>query len=1480
MGLDGLAARSSTPASSPCVWVAHPAIYRRPGEEFQRSFARFGNEPFSRDFGRSEITIWRTWRTRLQPQSWDARVQALGGWTLSNHHFYHIGSGILYRGDGRQVPTSLNGRVLRTVAGIPYGEGGNEPLTEGALATTVHIGVPIDVAVSPDGSFYFSSSACIFKVDRRGLIHHVIVNRTNACIYAGDQPNQAQSINPAGISLAPNGDLYVANHGNNGRGGNILRIRPDGSLSVVAGNGEQGFGGDGGPATEAAFFGPLDVAAAPDGSVYVADFYNQRVRHVGLDGIITTVAGGGEPADGVGDGGPATAAKLGSIRSIAVDQNGVLYIGHDHLAQAGVRVRRVGLDGAISTVVGGGAVLNQEDELGAETALPSALYALAVGPDNHLYVNDGNRIRMLGADGRMTTVAGTTQFGYSPDGTPITDARLAYPSIAFAPNGTLYLAEQNNGVIRAANLLQVDENEQEIVVPSRHGAEIYVFNQEGRHLRTQFALTGATLYRFNYDAGGRLTSITDASGNVTTIERDGAGQPTALAAPFGQRTTLTVNGDGYLTGVVAPADRRYAMTYHPANENGGGLLATFTTPNQEMSTFAYDAKGRLLEDVGPDGRRWLLSQDGNKVAMTSGGDRTTRFTSQARGPSYATQSSILPSGVEIVRDVYASGLISVTMPDQTRVQMREAYDPRWNGQVWLPGEFSSQTPGGIRFEQTLARAVEYQNDTLTDLKYITDTRTINGQSYTTVYDVGQRAVTSRSPSGRQSTLLFDEAGRIVRRQQGNLASASFSYDARGLLATLTLGEGGAARTFAIAYDANGQPQRFTDPLGRQTTLAVNDAGRPATQTRPDGAVTTYGYDANGNLTTITPPGRSAHRFTYNARGQVTSYTPPAVGNGDTTTTYAYDADGHLTGVTRPDGALTTSQYDGGGRLARLELGRGAIQYSYDNRSGRLTNIVAPGSISLTYAYDGPLLLESRWGGPVAGSVQRVYDRWHRVTRMSVGNQAVSYTYDGDGLVTQAGALRLSYDENGLPTASTLNNVATASTRNAFGESTNDSASVNGAPLYDVTYTRDALGRIVRKVEVIDGVAVTYDYTYDAAGRLSAAQRDGVAVAAYAYDANGNRLSGPNGEAGAYDAQDRMTSYGAASYTYNAAGDLAANTEAGQTTTYAYDELSNLLSVALPDGRTIGYLIDGRNRRVGKIVDGALVRGWLYQDARNPIAEVDGTGAVVSRFVYATRRNVPDYMVRGGITYRIISDERGSPRLVINASSGEIAQRLDYDAFGNVTQDTNPGFQPFGFAGGLYDADTGLVRFGARDYDAASGRWTTKDPQGPRGGVNLYQYALGDPNNFVDLRGRTPLPIPLTNTSGTAMSAGGSGGPGGIGEAPVSGDFEEDIDTEVDERFHPFPDLPALPDWDEETVPEFEIPLIDVCEPTNTSETADALDSEPDYLPEMTPLETLLQALLGAGVAAMLLGGGVAGAGAAATTGAGETAPLLLPALAF
>jgi RHS repeat-associated protein len=331
-------------------------------------------------------------------------------------------------------------------------------------------------------------------------------------------------------------------------------------------------------------------------------------------------------------------------------------------------------------------------------------------------------------------------------------------------------------------------------------------------------------------------------------------------------------------------------------------------------------------------------------------------------------------------------------------------------------------------------------------------------------------------------------------------------------------------------------------------------------------------------------------------------------------------------------------------------------------------------------------------------------------------------------------------QHGLVTASSLGVINSSTIYNTFGEPTNYMAKANGNPVYQVVFTRDALGRIGQKVETIEGSTDTYTYTYALGGELTSVQRNGTEIESYGYDDNDNRtnaaVSGVS-QAAAYDAQDRLIHYGNTSYTFNAAGQLVSRTTGAQVSHYQYDQLGNLLAIQLPNGTNIDYLVDGLDRRVGKKINGTLVSMLLYGDALRPVAELDASGAVISRFVYAGH-NVPIYLTKAGVTYRIVTDQVNSVRLVINAATGAIVQRLDYDSFGNVLHDSNPGFQPFGFAGGLYEPLTGLVRFGRRDYEPATGRWTTKDPLGFSGGSpNLYAYIRNRPIDSQDPKGLDP-----------------------------------------------------------------------------------------------------------------------------------------------
>ena len=688
-----------------------------------------------------------------------------------------------------------------------------------------------------------------------------------------------------------------------------------------------------------------------------------------------------------------------------------------------------------------------------------------------------------------------------------------------------------------------------------------------------------------------------------------------------------------------------------------------------------------------------------------------------------------------------------TAPDGTVTTQVQGPDPRFGMQAPLLKSLTVQTPLGLTSSLTTTRAVTLTTPSdLLSLATQTDTLVINGRQYQSTFTQAAKTLTTTTPTGRTSTVTLDAKGRVVQEQVTGLEPVAYAYDNFGRLSTITQGTGGNLRTFTLTYNSKNELSSIQDPLLRTVGLAYDLAGRITTQTLPDTRTIGYSYDANGNVTGITPPGKPQHQFGYTPVDLEQTYTPPDAGFSLRATQYAYNLDKQLTTVTRPDGQTIQLGYEPtGGRLSTLTLpGAQVTTYAYDSTTGTLANVTAPGA-TLSYTYDGSLLKQTTWAGTVAGSVSRNYDNNFRITSQSVnGGNTIAFGYDNDSLLTSAGSLIITRSpQHGLITNTTVGTVTDARSYNTFGELSSYTANVGGSPVFSTTYTRDKLGRITQKVDTVGATTDTYDYTYDSAGRLTQVQKNGGVVEAYTYDTNGNRLTAtlpPASATGTYDAQDRLLTYGQLQFTYTTNGELftKSNPTLGQTASFTYDVLGNLKTVVLPGGTTIEYVVDGQNRRIGKKVNGTLTTGWLYQNQLTPVAELDGTGAVVSRFVYGTKANVPDYLIKGGVTYRIVSDHLGSPRLVINTTDGMVAQRIAYDAFGNIASDTNPGFQPFGFAGGLYDQHTGLVRFGARDYDAQVGRWTAKDPiRFFAGDTNLYGYILGDPINLIDSFGLEP-----------------------------------------------------------------------------------------------------------------------------------------------
>ena len=255
------------------------------------------------------------------------------------------------------------------------------------------------------------------------------------------------------------------------------------------------------------------------------------------------------------------------------------------------------------------------------------------------------------------------------------------------------------------------------------------------------------------------------------------------------------------------------------------------------------------------------------------------------------------------------------------------------------------------------------------------------------------------------------------------------------------------------------------------------------------------------------------------------------------------------------GALIKYGYDSAGRLATTTTPTETINYSFDGTTGNLNSASITAGEAMAFGYNGPLPISATWTGTVAGSVTRSYDNNFWITSESINNSnTINFTHDNDGLLTKAGALTLKLDpKDGLIKGTTLGSVTDTRTYDTYGEMTGLTAKYKTTTLYAVKFTYDKDGRITGKTETIGGVQNIFKYSYDKSSRLTGVTENGTSISSYTYDTNSNRLTATTSSgtvSGTYDAQDRLLTYGNASYTYTANGDLASQT-AGSQKTYVY-----------------------------------------------------------------------------------------------------------------------------------------------------------------------------------------------------------------------------------------------------------------------------------------------------------------------------------------
>ena len=395
------------------------------------NFGYLGNGiPITGDRTRQEITLHK--KESVPLGTYDARPQALGGWNLSEHHVYDPIGHILYQGDGVQRSVGTVSSIITNFAGT--GTAGFSG--DGGPANQAQLRAPSHVAVAPDGSVYIvdTENKRIRKVDPNGII--------STAVNLGTITNQLHSR----IIVAPDGGFITS------ASNSIIKIGPNGQVTTLAGiAGSGGFSGDGGPATQATFRSPRPFLA-PDGSLYISDTFNNRIRKVSTDGIVRTIAGSGTQGFG-GDGGPALNAQFYLPTDLVITADGTLYF----LDHYNYRIRKVGPDGIITTFAGTGTEGNTGDGgPAAQAAIAFGGFAefealflgsLALGPDDSLYfaqspVRFGQpaRVRRISRDGQITAVAGTDIRGDAGDGGAATQAQLTLVSVSVAPDGTLYVA--------------------------------------------------------------------------------------------------------------------------------------------------------------------------------------------------------------------------------------------------------------------------------------------------------------------------------------------------------------------------------------------------------------------------------------------------------------------------------------------------------------------------------------------------------------------------------------------------------------------------------------------------------------------------------------------------------------------------------------------------------------------------------------------------------------------------------------------------------------------------------------------------------------------------------------------------------------------------------------------------------------------------------------------------------------------------------
>src|SRR4051812_26071168 len=490
---------------------------------------------------------------------------------------------------------------------------------DGGPATQAQLDHPSDVALGPDGAIYIADEG-------NNRIRRVAGGRistfagTGEGDYTGDGgPAAAATLDePSDVAVDGGGALYIVDRANHA----VRRVGPDGVIATLAGNGSPGFAGDGGVATKARLHSPRDVSVRDsDGSVFIADGGNHRVRRIDPDGTISTVAGNG--IDGFhGDGGAATAANLDTPSAVLPLRDGGFLI-----ADAGnATLRKVASEGTIDTVAGNGTPGFRGDGAPAAQARIDFPQAISLGADGTIYLADmGNdRIRALEPSlpglqlGQFTIASddGRSLYVFDRSGrhlrTVDTLTKATVLSFGYDTRGRLTSLTDGNGQVTT---IQRDAagSPTAIVAP---GGQVTTLGITNGYLSSIANPAGDTI-KAGYDANGLLTSLTDPRDGLHTFAYDALGRLTRDTAPDGSSQTLTRTVSGNTVTVARRSGEGRTTTYRIERTADGAIKRTVTdgegnatvtlTGNDGVTTVTQPDGTKTTETVGPDPRFGMQS---------------------------------------------------------------------------------------------------------------------------------------------------------------------------------------------------------------------------------------------------------------------------------------------------------------------------------------------------------------------------------------------------------------------------------------------------------------------------------------------------------------------------------------------------------------------------------------------------------------------------------------------------------------------------------------------------------------------------------------------------------------------------------------------------------------------------------------------------------------------------------------------------------